>query len=322
MKNRREEAAVGLFVLVAAALLIGTVLALAGTFSAGDIPHHTFFKSAGGLEPGAMVRYAGMNAGKVKTVRVDPQDSTRIEIDFTVRPDIPVKTDSIATIAVLGALSDNFLELGTGTKGAPPAASGSELKSAETVGLGDLGEIIGSLVPVADQTLVSLNQRLSELQVTIARVNDLLNDKNREDVSASLGNLNSMFEDSRPKVAASLTNVQTATAQLLPILDNLKTTTNEANDVLSHIDSVVVENHQDIRTIVTELRETLFTASSLMEQLKNTTVNNSDNLDQTILNMRATTENIKELTDSLKNNPSLLIRGNSVRDRKPGDPMK
>jgi hypothetical protein len=59
-----------------------------------------------------------------------------------------------------------------------------------------------------------------------------------------------------------------------------------------------------------------------MEQLKNTTVNNSDNLDQTILNMRTTTENIKELTDSLKNNPSLLIRGSNVRDRKPGDPMK
>jgi len=30
-----------------------------------------------------------MNAGKVNKVRVDPQDSTRIEIDFTVEPDIP-----------------------------------------------------------------------------------------------------------------------------------------------------------------------------------------------------------------------------------------
>jgi phospholipid/cholesterol/gamma-HCH transport system substrate-binding protein len=322
MKSKREEAAVGLFVLVAAALLIGTILAVAGTFSAGGIPHYTFFKSAGGILPGAMVRYGGMNAGKVKTVRVDPQDSTRIEIDFTVRPDIPVKTDSIASIASLGALSDNFLEVSTGKRDAALAAPGSELRSAETVGLGDLGEMIGNLVPVANQTLESLNQRLNELQVTIARVNDLLNDKNRADVSASLGNLNSMLADSRPKVAASLTNVQTATAQLPPVLDNLKATMNQANVVLSHIDSVVVENHQDIRTIVTELRETLFTASSLMEQLKNTTVNNSDNIDQTILNLRATTENIKELTDSLKNNPSLLIRGSTLKDRRPGDPMK
>jgi phospholipid/cholesterol/gamma-HCH transport system substrate-binding protein len=322
MKSKREEAAVGLFVLIAAALMIGTILAVAGTFSPGGIPHYTYFKSAGGLLPGAMVRYGGMDAGKVKTVRVNPQDSTRIEIDFTVQPGIPVKTDSIAKIAALGALSDNFLELSTGTKGAPLAAPGSELNSAEAVELGDLGEIIGNLAPVANQALDNLNQRLVELQVTIARVNDLLNDKNRADVSATLGNLNLMLADSRPKVAASLTNVQNATAQILPLLDNLKTTMNEANVVLSHVDSMLVENHEDIRTIVIELKETLLTASSLMEQLKNTTVNNSDNIDQTILNIRATTENIKELTDSLKNNPSLLIRGSTLKERKPGEPMK
>ena len=55
-----------------------------GDFPAsGDVPHHTYFKSAGSLLQGAMVRYAGMNAGKVKTVRVDPGGSTRIEIDFS-----------------------------------------------------------------------------------------------------------------------------------------------------------------------------------------------------------------------------------------------
>ena len=167
------------------------------------------------------------------------------------------------------------MELGTGTKDAALAAPGSELKSAETVGIGDLGEIIGSLAPVANQVSQSLNQRLVRTASHRARVNDLLNDKNRAAVSASLGNLNSMLSDSRPKVAASLANVQTATAQILPVLDNLKTTMNQANDVLSHIDSIVVENHQDIRTIVIELRETLVTASSLMEQLKNTTDNNS-----------------------------------------------
>jgi phospholipid/cholesterol/gamma-HCH transport system substrate-binding protein len=322
MKSKREQAAVGLFVLVAAALMIGTILAVAGTFSAGGIPHYTYFKSAGGILPGAMVRYGGMNAGKVKTVRVDPQDSTRIEIDFFVQRGIPVKTDSVARIAALGALSHNFVELSTGTKGAQLAPSGSELRSAETLGLGDLGEVIGNLAPVANQALDNLNQRLVELQVTIARVNDLLNDKNRADVSASLGNLNSMLSDSRPKVAASLTNVQTATAQLVPVLDNLKTTMNQANVVLSHVDSLIVENHEDIRTIVTELRETLFTAASLMEKLKSTSENNADNIDQTILNIRATTENIKELTNSLKNNPSLLIRGTTLKDRKPGDPMK
>jgi len=322
MKSKREEAAVGLFVIVAAALLIGTVLAVSGTFSSGGVKHFTYFKSAGGLLPGAIVRYGGMNAGKVKTVRIDPQDSTRIEIDFTVQPDIPVKTDSIAKIAALGALSDNFVELSTGTKGSPLAPPGSELKSAEATGIGDIGDMIGSLAPVANQVLVNLNKRLIELKVTTARVNDLLSDKNRADVGASLGSLNTMLAESRPKVSASLTNVQNASAKILPILDDLKTTMNQANTVLSHVDSLVVENHQDIRTIVIELRETLLTASSLMEQIKNTTDNNADNIDQTILNIRVTTENMRQLTESLKSNPSVIIRGNNVKDRKPGEMVK
>ena len=320
MKSKREEALVGVFVCIAAALLIGTVLAVAGTFSSGGTPYHTYFKAAGGLLPGAKVRYAGMDAGKVKTVRIDPGDSTRIEIDFTVQRDIPVKIDSIAKIAALGALSDNFLEVGTGTKGAALAPPGSELKSAETLGIGDLGDMIGSLEPVAKDVLQNLDQRLTELQVTIARVNDLLNDKNRGEVSASLGNLNGLLADSRPKVAASLTNVQNATAQIQPMLDNLKTTMNQANVVLSHVDSMLVENQPDIRATVVELKQTLVSASSLIEQLKNIT--GGDNIDQILVNIRVATENVRQLTDSLKTNPSVLIRGNNVKDRKPGELMK
>jgi phospholipid/cholesterol/gamma-HCH transport system substrate-binding protein len=320
MKTKREEAVVGLFVCIAAALLIGTVLAVAGTFSSGGTPYHTYFKSAGGLLPGAKVRYAGMDAGKVKTVRIAPGDSTRIEIDFTVQRDIPVKIDSIAKISALGALSDNYVEVGTGTKGAPLAPPGSELKSAETLGIGDLGDMIGSLEPVAKDVLQNLDQRLVELQVTITRVNDLLNDKNRGEVSASLGNLNGLLADSRPKVAASLTNVQNATAQIQPMLDNLKTTMNQANGVLSHIDSILVENNPDIRASVLQLKQTLVSATSLIEQLKNIT--GGDNIDQILVNIRVATENVRQLTDSLKTNPSVLIRGNNVKDRKPGEVMK
>src|SRR5208337_3684468 len=75
MSSRREQAWVGLFVVVAAALLIVTVLSVAGTFRRGNILHRAYFKFAGGLEPGAAVRFGGMKAGSVQVVRVDPEDS-------------------------------------------------------------------------------------------------------------------------------------------------------------------------------------------------------------------------------------------------------
>jgi methyl-accepting chemotaxis protein len=81
----------------------------------------------------------------------------------------------------------------------------------------------------------------------------------------------------------------------------------------------VLENRQDIRAIVVELKQTLLTASSLMEQLRNTMDQNTDNIDQIMVNVRITTENVKQLTESLKTRPSVLIRGDTVKDRKPGE---
>jgi len=319
MNSRREQVWVGLFVLAAAALLIGSVLSVAGTFSRGNIPHRAYFKFAGGLEPGAAVRFGGMKAGSVQAVRVDPDDSTRIEVDFNVARDIPLKADSVARIASLGALGDNYVELTTGTRQAAAAAPGSVVQSTESVSFSDLGDMVGGLQPMVRQVLQNLNQRLNELQVTVARANDLLNDQNRSNISASLGNVNAMLADSRPKVSATLTDIQTASAQLRLLLDDLKKTMAQANDALGHIDAVVLENRQDLRSSVAELRRTLLTASSVVDQLDRTLDYNADNIDQTLENVRVTTQHLKDLTETLKRRPYTLIRADRPRERKPGE---
>lgn len=319
MDTGREQVWVGLFVLIAAALLIGTALALAGSFSRDSVAHRAYFKFAGGIEPGAVVRFGGMKAGSVQTVRVDPGDSTRIEIDFSVARAIPLKTDSVAKVSSLGALGDNYLEVTTGTRQAPAAAPGSVVKSAESLSIGDIGDIVGGLAPVAQQVLQNLNQRLDELQVTVARVNDLLSDENRVKIDTTLDNLNGMLADTRPKLSATLTNVQSASARLGPTLDDLKTTMKQANDTLDHVDSTVLENREDLRKSIVELRETLLTASSTVDQLDRTLDYNADNIDQILENIRVTSEHLKVLTGTLERRPYTLIRTNNVRERKPGE---
>ena len=319
MSSRREQVWVGLFVLAAAALLIGTVLSVAGTFSRGNIPHRAYFKFAGGLEPGAAVRFGGMKAGSVQAVRVDPEDSTRIEVDFNVARDIPLKADSVAKIASLSPLGDNYVELTAGTREAAAAAPGSVVSSTESTSFSDLGGMVGELQPMMQQVLQNLNQRLNELQVTMARANDLLSDQNRSNISAALGNANSMLAESRPKVSATLTNVQIASAQMRPLLDDLKKTMAQANDALGHIDAVVLENRQDLRSSVAELRQTLLTASSVMDQLERTLDYNADNIDQTLENVQVTTQHLKDLTETLKRRPYTLIRADRPREHKPGE---
>src|SRR5579859_7144563 len=119
MTPAREKVLVGLFVVVAAGLLFGAALTIAGGFGVSRTPYRSYFKFAGGLQSGAAVRYGGLSVGKVDRIRVDPDDSTRIEVDFSVNKDTPVGVDSVVRITALGLLSDNYLEISPGQRNAP-----------------------------------------------------------------------------------------------------------------------------------------------------------------------------------------------------------
>ena len=336
METARERMLVGLFVLVAGGLLLGTAVVISGGLGGATVSHRAYFKFAGGVQPGAPVRYGGMMVGKVQKVRVDPGNSTRIEIDLTVNRDAPLKTDSVAKISTLGPLTDNYIELSTGSEHAALLPPGSALASAEAFGLPQLGDAAQAILPDVKAAIQKLNQNLDGLEVTLSRANDLLSDRNRANIAGSLtgvermvaelrpkanlslDNLNGMLAESRPKIAAGLSNVQELTIQLKPLLDSLSTTTARANDTLGHLDSTLVENRPDIRTAVTSLRDTLAKSTGLLTELNQTLDQNSGNIDDLLENIRMTTENLRTLTETLMHSPASLIRGVKVPDRKPG----
>ena len=123
MEPMRERTLVGLFVLVAGGLLFGTMIVISGGMGGASVTHRAYFKFAGGVQQGAPVRFGGMLVGKVERVRVDPEDSTRIEIQLKVERDAPLKTDSVAKISTLGPLTDNYIEITTGQPAGSPGAA-------------------------------------------------------------------------------------------------------------------------------------------------------------------------------------------------------
>ena len=336
----RERTVVGIFVLVAGALLLGTVVVISGGLGTARVAHRAYFKFAGGVQTGAPVRYGGLLVGKVQKVHVDPANSTLIEIDFAIDQDAPVKTDSVAKISTLGPLTDNYIEISTGSEHAALAQPGSALLSAEAFGLPQLGDAAQAMLPDLQLALRKLNQNLDGLQVTLTRANDLLNDQNRANIAGSLNNLehlvaevrpkanesldniNGMLTETRPRVAAALTNVQELTKRLGPILDSLGATTTRANDTLAHVDSTLMENRADIRASVVGLRDTVAKSAVLLNALNQTLDQNSGNIDELLENLRMTTENLRTLTETLMHSPASLIRGINIPDRKPGEVRK
>src|ERR1700730_13226410 len=130
MSPKSEQTLVGLFVLVAGGILLIAVFAINGAFGTAAKIYHAHFPFAGGLEPGATVRYSGgPKVGRVESVRIDPQDPTHIDLTFSVKPDVLVKTDSRVKIMRLSPLGDNHLEVYPGSLQAAAAAPGSLLPS-------------------------------------------------------------------------------------------------------------------------------------------------------------------------------------------------
>jgi phospholipid/cholesterol/gamma-HCH transport system substrate-binding protein len=306
---------------------------VSGAFASKGIPHRTYFRYAAGMAPGTPVRYGGLLVGRLNRLRVDPQDSTRIEVDFEVAPGIPVKTNSLAKISTLGMLGENYLEITTGTNDAAMAQAGSILQSKETMTIADLSDLVGGMAPTVDQVLHSLNDRLAEVKVTIAAVNDLVGESNRKNIAASLNSLNGMLAENRPalkqtldnvhgateKLPPIMTNVHNASEKIAPMLDDLKVTIAQANQTLARVDALMAENSPDIRKAMGQLNQTLGSASVTVNLLQKTLDRNTDNIEDMLVNLRETTENMSQLTDALKRNPSLLVRGETAKDRRPGE---
>ena len=322
MDTRREQAMVGLFVIVAAAVLIATVFGITGAFGRTAKSFHAFFPFAGGLEVGSTVRYAGgPKVGRVEKLRIDPQNPSNIEITLAVHTDLPVKTDSHVRIMSMSPLGDNHLEIVPGSPQAPLAKDGATLTAHRYLDLNAITEKINDLAPEAQQLLHTLNDRATELKVTIARVNDLLNDQNRSNLSGTFAQAHQMLAENRPAIKSTIGHLNTSSEKLGPLLDDLRKTSAEANKTLDHVDSLVGENRADIRKAVIELRKSLTNVTDLTARIDQTLDVNSENIDEMLENFRHVSENLKQFTETIKTKPYTLLRATSPREHKPGGPQ-
>jgi phospholipid/cholesterol/gamma-HCH transport system substrate-binding protein len=320
MAEKRDQVFVGLFVLIAAAVLIGMVFAISGTFGRTSKTYHAYFPFAGGLERGATVRYAGgPKVGRVEKLAIDPQNPARIDVVFSVQTDLPVKTDSHVKIMSISPLGDNHLEVlpgGAQTALAPP---GFLLPSDTYLDFNVLTAQINDLAPQAKLLIQSLNDRAADLKVTVDRVNELLSAENRANLSATLAGTRGVIEENRPQIKSTIQHLDSVSQKLEPLLQDLHKDSEEANQALTHLDAVLGENSADVRQSVIEIRKSLTTLTDITGRLDQTLDVNTENIDELLDNFRRVSQNLKEFTNTIKRRPYTLIRATNPPDHKPGE---
>ena len=320
MESKRELALVGLFVLIAGAVLLATVLVISGLLGGSGDSYRAYFPFAGGLEPGAPVRYAGgPKVGRVERLQLDPEHPARIEITFSVRSGLPIKTDSHVKIMANSLLGDNHVEIVPGSEGAGLATAGMILPSDPYSDFNSLTSKLGELAPQLQQLLKTLNDSATALKVTVDRVNDLFGDESRGSLPGTLAEIRGIIAENRGPVKSAVQSLNTTIQRLDPLLQDLRKNSARANETLDHVDSLIGENRADARQAVIDLRKSLENVTTLTERLDQILDVNSENIDDLLENLRHVSQNLKDFTNTIKTRPSTLIRSNNPREHIPGE---
>ena len=73
-----------------------------------------FPDSVSGMAVGDPVKFRGVDVGSVKTLAVDPDNSTLVRVEVRLRKETPVKTDTRASLAMKGITGVVFVDLNGG----------------------------------------------------------------------------------------------------------------------------------------------------------------------------------------------------------------
>ena len=95
----RTEITAGLMVIASVAVLVGFVVVIEN-LRAEPVYKTLYarFTSTVGLNANAMIRFGGLEVGRVATVTYDPDDQSQILVELKVDPKTPVNESSRATI--------------------------------------------------------------------------------------------------------------------------------------------------------------------------------------------------------------------------------
>ena len=112
MPSARQKFSVGLFVIIAGALILlfMLLLGLSDLFHDGNRYSAYFRDSVRGLNPGAEVAFRGVEVGRVESIRLAP-DGDLVEVVVVIDTRITDPSELVATVRSLGITGIMYMEL-------------------------------------------------------------------------------------------------------------------------------------------------------------------------------------------------------------------
>ncbi len=295
MDYRKSEVKAGLFIALSLLLFFAFLFALKGV--SGWERKETYrarFTYVGGIEPGSIVRFAGVPVGRVSGHKVLADQLLPVELMLELTRGIPVRANSVAFITSIGIMGAYYIEISAGTPDAGLLAAGALIPSRDITGFAQMSG--------------SFDGATMEATELLRRINALLNEENRQNLSALISSLNTM-------------TVQNS-AELRSLLDNLNTLTSALNTTAQSINGFLAANDSSFRrtvvhteAILAQSRELTAQLNTAVRDLDQMVVQNRQSYQETLENLLAISRNMTSFTQSIKEQPWNLVRKSYPAER-------
>jgi phospholipid/cholesterol/gamma-HCH transport system substrate-binding protein len=332
-----QRARLGVFLLVAAALVLGSLVALVGKalLEKRDTYFVYFEGSVSGLEPGSAVKYNGIQVGRVEKVEIDKANVARVQVEVSLKEGTPVKADTMAALNLQGITGQMFVELAGGTNEAETIAPGSEIASQPSQ--------LGALLERASSIATKLDGLVENLV-------DLTSEKNSAKITATLTevegiarNVGGLLNSARPRIESILANTDAATATTAELLVEGKALVSDARmfvsvasqgverasqwvdpssveKVLKSVDSAVRTaerrmSREELGQALAEYTELAKSSRGLVEVANLTLIRARDDLLRALDELVTGAESFAEFAAILRDDPSAILRGRSEEER-------
>ena len=194
-----------------------------------------------GLSTGSTVRYRGVPVGTVSDIAIDDQNLELIQVTLALRPDTPVRTDTVAGLQPQGITGLSFIQLTGGTQGAEPLRPRPGRRRA----------VIPSVPSPLDKIMNDAPLVVARVAELAERITALLNDEN-------IQNLDRLIDNSA-EAAAGLARVMLAAEKALANTDG---TLKGIDRTLANADQLAI----DARVLVAEISRLTQEAGKLPAQ--------------------------------------------------------
>lgn len=305
METRVAYAAVGVFVLALTATLIGLGLWLGADVETRQYNPYLFItsESASGISPGSVVKYRGVEVGRVSSLRLENAEQVRIGLD--IEKGTPIKTDTRASIATQGVTGLAFIELTGGSNEA------TDLKPWPA----DEPPLIPPSPSLLKRLDVAVSKNLENLDQISTQVKDLLNDDNRAalaTVTKNLALLTDTLVQERGRVDEIMANSARMTRAGADVFEQLPDTVRELEETLREV-RVAASSFRETNAVLQD------TAKTTGQELGGLRRSLEPNIEALLRQLDMTASGIEELVRAIKQDPAQLVRGAPVPQPGPGE---